>query len=247
VPSCESTIDSAFSSNALAHFPIEILAGSKTTEQSPCGHRTCEFSPRHLTDLGDVLDGLFRSKRGRRFRVFRRQLFQAEAKLRTSVHLQNRLFRSIAFVRNQQGDGLIELGIIPPTPLRERLEARDRQYPCRDLRTAFEFAGLAPDVGENLADDVFRRTSTADQTDEQDNADIVPLDASASPSATAVIKASSDRPPLDPILLADGCANVLAFAWPRASISCSGPMFWNIHRSITWRSFIDLQAGRVLD
>jgi hypothetical protein len=60
-----------------------------------------------------------------------------------------------------------DLGIPAPMKRRQRLEARNRQEPSRNLRTTFEPIGLAPDVDEDLANEVLGSASVGDQSGDE--------------------------------------------------------------------------------
>jgi hypothetical protein len=64
--------------------------------------------------------------------------------------VENRLFGSVGGVCEHFRRGLVELGVPAPVPRRQSREARNRPDPGRNLRTAFETAGLAPYVDEDL-------------------------------------------------------------------------------------------------
>jgi hypothetical protein len=67
---------------------------------------------------------------------------------------RTRLFGSVGSVRDNFRGGLIKLGIAASAECRESFDTRDRQDPCRNLRSVFESAGLPSHAQGAFADEI---------------------------------------------------------------------------------------------
>jgi hypothetical protein len=140
-------------------------------KQGPCGHRTCEFSPRDLTELGDVLDFSAVDKAD----DFACSVDSCFRQRRSSAHL--------SILRTAPSKVSLSSAINKATA--SSSSASYRRYESASKRAIDHIRVATCERPSNLL--VWRQTSaktsptmssagTADQTDEQDNADIVPLE-----------------------------------------------------------------------
>jgi hypothetical protein len=95
--------------------------------------------------------------------VVARHLREADAQLCAAVPIENHFFGRVGGVLDQFHGHLVKLGIPAPMKRRQRLEARNRQDPSRNLRTTFEAINLAPDIDEDLASEVLGSAGVGDQ------------------------------------------------------------------------------------
>src|SRR5258707_6449484 len=88
--------------------------------------------------------------------MFRRQCGQALAQRYTGILLLHRHFRIVGGVLDRICGLVVQFNVLPAPKRRQGLESRNSQEPGRNGGSAFEFASLAPQIEENLADEIFR-------------------------------------------------------------------------------------------
>src|ERR1700758_770950 len=107
--------------------------------------------------------------------MLRRKSAQTLTQRRTGIFLRRRHFGIVGRILDRLGSLVLQLEVLPAPQRREGLETRNRQEPGGNGGSAFEFAGLTPDIEEDLADEIFRDLFVADEPKaEAKHPDMVP-------------------------------------------------------------------------
>jgi hypothetical protein len=107
--------------------------------------------------------------------MLRRQPGQTLAQRVTRILLLHRHFRIIGRILDRIGGLVVQFGVFPAAQRSEGLESRNGQEPGGNGGSAFELAGLTPNIEEHLADEIFRDLFAPNQPKpETEHPDVVP-------------------------------------------------------------------------